>query len=119
MHNNDVHVSFVLCTYNRAQYLDKILDNVRDFIQCDDELIIMDGGSTDVTADVISKHSDIITVFESERDRGPAHAYNKAMLRSRGRLIMNINDDDYFYPEGVRKAIDTMDLNPDIDVLTF
>lgn len=113
----DIHVSFIMATFNKAPFLDRILNNIREFIQPDDELIIMDGGSTDDTFEVIKKHNDIVTVFESEKDHGPAHACNKAMLKARGRIIVNLNDDDYFYPEGVRKAISVMDEHPEIDAL--
>ncbi len=113
----DIHVSFIMATFNKAPFLDRILNNIREFIRPDDELIIMDGGSTDDTFEVIKKHNDIVTVFESEKDRGPVHAYNKALLKARGRIIVNLNDDDYFYPEGIRKAISVMDEHPEIDAL--
>ena len=109
--------SFILITLNRADYLDRILTNVREFLTSDDELIVMDGGSTDNTREVIQKHKDIITLFESERDFGSAHALNKGILNSTGRFIMNLSDDDYFYADGVNKAIAVMEKNPEIDAL--
>lgn len=112
-----IHVSYILGTMNRSPFLDKVLKNIREFIKPDDELIVMDGGSTDDTFDVVGKHRDIIALFESEKDSGPAHAYNKALLKSRGSLIVNINDDDYFYPEGVLCAAKVMDDHPEIDAL--
>jgi glycosyltransferase involved in cell wall biosynthesis len=112
-----IHVSYILATLNKALYLDRVLNNIREFISPDDELIVIDGGSTDETPDVICRHNDIITIFNSEKDTGPAHAYNKALLKSRGRIIVNINDDDYFYPGGVLKAVQVMDENPEIDAL--
>lgn len=113
----DIHVSYIMVTLNKAPFLDRILNNIREFIQPDDELIIMDGGSTDDTFEIIKKHNDIVTVFESKKDRGPVHALNKALLKARGSIIINLNDDDYFYSEGVRKAISVMDEHPEIDAL--
>ncbi|HYA87345.1 MAG TPA: glycosyltransferase [Nitrospirota bacterium] len=113
----NIHVSFILSTFNKAPFLDRVLNNIREFKRPDDELILMDGGSTDDTAAIVRKHKDIITLFESEKDRSAAHAYNKAMLKASGRIIINLNDDDYFYPSGIRQAIATMDEHPDIDVL--
>jgi glycosyltransferase involved in cell wall biosynthesis len=116
---SDIHVSFILSTINRASYLEAMLKNIREFIASDDELIIVDAGSTDNTLDIVDNNRDIISTFVSEKDKGPAHGYNKALLMSSGQLIMNINDDDYFFPNGVRQAIKAMDDNQDIDVLTF
>jgi len=110
-------VSFMLATLNRADYLDKLLMNVREFLTTEDELIVMDGGSIDHTHEIIKKYEDIITIFESERDFGTAHALNKAILKSKGRILVNLNDDDYFYPDGIKNAVTVMEENPDLDAL--
>lgn len=115
--DGNIHVSFVMPTFNKAPFLDRFLTNFRLIIRPDDELIIMDGGSTDETREVVKKHSDIVTVFVSEKDRNPTHALNKGILLARGHIIMNITDDDYLYPDGVRTAIQKMDDHPEIDVL--
>ena len=114
---NGKRVSFILITLNRADYLDKALTNMREFLTTEDELIIMDGGSIDHTYEVIKKHEDIITIFESERDFGVAHALNKGTLKSKGRILVNLSDDDYFYPDGVKRAIKVMEENQDLDAL--
>ncbi len=113
----NIHVSFVLPTYNKAPFLDRFLANMRDILHLDDELLVIDGGSTDQTAEIVQKHGDIVTYYVSEKDRNPTHALNKGILKARGRIIMNLTDDDYLYPEGVRTAIKTMDEHPEIDVL--
>jgi glycosyltransferase involved in cell wall biosynthesis len=115
--DENIHVSFVIPTFNKAPFLDRFLANVREFKQPDDELIIIDGGSTDQTPAVIKRHNDIVTVFVSEKDRGPTHALNKGFLKARGRIIMNLTDDDYLYPDAVRRAIKTMDEHPELDAL--
>jgi glycosyltransferase involved in cell wall biosynthesis len=113
----EIRVSFIVITYNRALNLEKTLDNIREFITSSDELLVIDGGSTDSTLSVLKKNSDIVSYFESGEDFGPSHALNKGILKSRGRFIMNLNDDDFYYPDGVRKAINVMDDNPEIDAL--
>ncbi len=80
--STEKRVSYLISTKNRAEYLDRTLQNVREFITPQDELIIMDGGSTDNTAEVVQKHGDIVTLFRSEPDSGEAHGYNKAILGS-------------------------------------
>jgi glycosyltransferase involved in cell wall biosynthesis len=110
-------VSYIISTKNRSQFLAKTLDNVREFITQEDELIIVDGGSTDGTIQLIEENQDIVTVFKSESDLGEAHGFNKAILFSRGRIIKPIADDDYFYPEAMRYAINVLKTNPDLDAI--
>lgn len=110
-------VSYIIATRNRADFLDRALQNVRAFIAPEDELIVIDGMSTDHTAEVIKKHGDIISVFESSPDCGEAHALNKGILKSRGEVIKFITDDDYFYPQAMNQAVSVMLSHANIDAL--
>jgi glycosyltransferase involved in cell wall biosynthesis len=110
-------VSYVMATKNHGEQLKKALENVREFIQPADELIIVDGGSTDGTAAVIEENRDIITIFDSEPDFGEAHALNKAIYLSRGRYIKPLDDADYLYPDVMHKLIDVFDEHPDVDAI--
>src|SRR5262245_27919339 len=114
---SDVHVSYVVSTKNRADHLEKILANVREFITPADELIIADGGSTDGTLELVQANADLVTAFISAPDAGEAHGYNRAILESRGRLIKFLSDDDYFYPDAMRQCINYLDDHADIDAL--
>ncbi len=60
------------------------------------ELIIVDGGSTDGTVEIIKEHSKNIAHWESEPDRGIAHAWNKALKYANGEWILFLGSDDYF-----------------------
>jgi glycosyltransferase involved in cell wall biosynthesis len=115
--NCNVRVSYVITTKSRATYLDRVLTNVREFIEPVDELVIIDGGSTDATGEVVARNQDIVTVFVSEPDEGEAHAFNKALFRARGRYIKPITDDDYFYPDAMRRLVAEMEANPDVDAI--
>jgi glycosyltransferase involved in cell wall biosynthesis len=112
-----VRVSYVLSTRNRAEFLDTALVNARQFIASGDEFIVVDGGSSDHTARVVERHRDLVTQFISEPDTGEAHGLNRGVLRARGRIIKQLTDDDYFYPDAMRAAIATLEADPTIDAL--
>jgi glycosyltransferase involved in cell wall biosynthesis len=113
----NVRVSYIISTRNRADFLDKALANVREFIEPEDELLVIDGASTDHTAQIVEKHRDIVSFFLSEPDCGEAHGFNKGMLASHGRYIKFLSDDDYIFSEAMRDAIAVMEQHPDVDAV--
>jgi glycosyltransferase involved in cell wall biosynthesis len=110
-----IRISYLIVTRNRAKYLEKTLANVREFISPADELIIVDGNSTDETAALIARNRDLVTVFVSEPDRSEGHAVNKAIARASGRFVKFVTDDDYIYPAAMIELAKVADENPTID----
>ncbi len=110
-------VSYILTTKNRAPYLEQALDSLTTYVTSKDELIVVDGGSTDHTKSVIEEHDDLVTAYISEDDRGEAHGYNKAMLMARGEFIKFVTDDDVIFPEAMREAVRTLQRNPAVDAI--
>jgi glycosyltransferase involved in cell wall biosynthesis len=106
-----------MATRNRGTYLERTLANIREFIEPCDELVIVDGGSTDTTSEVIERNRDIVTTYVSEPDHGEAHAINKAIFRSRGQYLKPVTDDDYYYPDAMRNLIDVFDAHAEIDAI--
>jgi glycosyltransferase involved in cell wall biosynthesis len=117
MNTPSVRVSYIISTKDRAKHLAEALRNVREFITPADELVIVDGGSTDDTAKVVEANRDIVSMFISESDKGEAHGFNKGILASRGRFIKFITDDDYIYPQAMRDAVALMESHPEVDAL--
>lgn len=115
--SSSIRVSYVITTKNRAEYLERALANVREFIEPVDELIIIDGASSDNTSDVVSLNRDIVTTFISEPDSGEGHAFNKALFQSRGRYIKPVTDDDYLCPDAMRQLLTVAEENPDCEAL--
>jgi glycosyltransferase involved in cell wall biosynthesis len=112
----DTRVSYLLTTRNRADCLRRALENVREFLEPQDELIVIDAASTDETRQVVEA-SGLATIFESSPDRGEAHGFNKGILQASGRWIKLLTDDDLFYPDAMRHAIRVLEENPQLDAL--
>ena len=110
-------VSFIVVTKDRAPALAETLERHRGLVQDDDELIVVDGNSSDHTREVAARFSDLIDVFIAEPDTNAAHALNKGILVSRGRYIKQLPDDDLIHAEGMEQAVRVLEEHPDVDLL--
>ncbi len=110
-------VSFVMTTKNRAEALDRALALSREYVKPEDELIIIDGHSTDHALSAIGRYADLADIFVSEPDKSAAHAFNKGIMLARGKYIKNIADDDVLHPEAMEEAIQVLEKHPEVDVL--
>jgi glycosyltransferase involved in cell wall biosynthesis len=115
--NSPVRVSYIIATRNGEAHLRRTLANLREFLGEEDELIIIDGGSSDSTADAVADNHDIVDVFVSEPDSSEAHAFNKGLTLARGRLIKPLSDDDYFYPQEIQSLVAIAESHPAIDAI--
>lgn len=88
--------SIITVTWNNATGLRRTLDSVRQQTCHDYELIVIDGASTDGTADVIEANRDIITVAVSEKDSGIYNAMNKGITYATGEYVVFMNAGDCF-----------------------
>ena len=110
-------ITYLLATFNREKFLRPLFANLREFITPEDELIVIDGASTDGSLDIIRENMDLIDVLISEPDIGEAHAFNKGFLIARGEVLKFLTDDDYFYPERMKQAAAYILAHPEIDAL--
>ena len=110
-------ISYILNTKNRADKLREVLSSCREYKRSDDELIVIDGASTDKTDNVVKEFSDIIDIYISEPDINGPEALNKGFLLSRGKYIKPLQDDDTFYKEALEQAYQVMESNPEVDLL--
>lgn len=94
-------LSIVTPSFGQAAYIEETLRSILLQNYPDLQLIVMDGGSTDGTVDVLKKYSPWIHHWESERDRGQSHAINKGIARCDGVWFNWINSDDCLLPGGL------------------
>lgn len=91
-------ISIVTPSYNQGSFLEETIRSVLLQGYPNLEFIIIDGGSSDQTLEIIHKYEPFITYWISEPDEGQAHALNKGFHKATGDLIGWQNSDDFYYP---------------------
>jgi glycosyltransferase involved in cell wall biosynthesis len=114
-----LNLSYIIATRNRLPFLKITLERLITELQHDEEIVVVDGNSTDGTKEYLQKllAENKIRHFISEPDRNQAHAWNKAMLLAKGTLIKKIIDDDVFCYKAIRECKNFMLYNTAIDVI--
>jgi len=107
-------ISIVTPSFNQGQYIEETIQSVLDQNYPNLEYIIMDGGSTDNSVEIIKKYEKQLTYWESQKDRGQAHAINKGLALCTGDIFNWLNSDDYLAPgalEAIAKAFEDPKVN--------
>ena len=119
MISSPYNMTYLITTYNKCTFLREVLTRLIGQLQSDEEIIVIDGGSTDGTVEYLSQlyKEGHIHQLLSQRDKGEAHGFNKGFLMARGELIKVITDDDAFYWPGIQACKQFMLSHPEVDLL--
>lgn len=103
-------LSVVMPSFNHAPFIEAAITSVLEQALPDGgiELIVIDGGSTDGSVDVIRRHGERLAYWVSEPDAGQADAINRGMQRARAPIATWLNSDDLWLPGAAARAVEAM-----------
>lgn len=114
---NQPLVSVIIPTYNKAQYLKKAVESVLNQTYKKIEVIVIDDGSTDNTAEIVKSFNDPRIIYFWKENKGPAVARNTGIKKAKGKYIVFLDSDDLWLKEKLETQIDFMEKNSEIGLL--
>lgn len=108
--------SIITVNYNNKDGLEKTIKSIIGQTFYDYELIIIDGGSNDGSADILKEYDAFITYWISEKDKGIYNAMNKGILKATGEYLNFMNSGDCFYTPDILEKVDKIKTDADFIV---
>ena len=110
-------ISIVTVVFNRREEFEETIENILSQTYDNLEIIIIDGGSTDGTVDVIKKYAHKIDYWVSEPDKNIYHAMNKGIIKATGKWINFMNAGDLYYEKNVIENVFANSEYKEVDLL--
>lgn len=111
-------VSIVTPTFNRADYLPGLFESIRSQSYPNIEHIVIDGGSTDGTVELLRRYGEDSNVrWSSAPDGGVYDAVNRGLQLAKGQIVAYLNSDDRYMPWAVESAVDAFRRRPDVGLV--
>jgi len=110
-------VSIITPSFNQARFLEATILSVLNQEYPKLEYILVDGGSTDGSLEIIQRYSDRFSWWVSEKDRGQTDAINKGFAHAHGEILAWINSDDTYEPGAVSAAVDFLRARPEVGMV--
>ena len=111
-------LSIVIANFNYGHFIESAIRSVLDQDVPEVELIVVDGGSTDSSKEIIERYSNKIAWWVSEPDKGQSDAFNKGFAHARGKYLTWLNADDLMVAGSISRVVGAMKKFPDCDWFT-
>jgi glycosyltransferase involved in cell wall biosynthesis len=110
-------VSIVIPTFNQARFLESTIRSVLEQGYPSTEYILVDGGSTDGSIEIIQRYAHRFAWWVSEKDGGHADALNKGFSHAKGEILAWLNSDDTYYPGAISEAVASLQAHPEVGMV--
>ncbi len=116
--STQVNVTVLMCVYNGERFLGQAIDSILNQSWSGFEFVIVDDGSTDATADIVSSYKDRrIVSIQNKTNLGLIASLNRGLSAARGVYLARQDADDVSYPERLEEQVRFLDRNPQIAVV--
>ncbi len=110
-------VSIITPSYNQARFLEETMRSVLEQDYPNIEYIVIDGGSSDGSQEIIQKYAERLAHWQSQKDKGQTDAINQGFARATGEILAWLNSDDILYPGAVRAAVRQLQNHPEVGMV--
>jgi len=115
--HSDPLVSIITPSFNQGRFLEETLLSVARQNYAPIEHIVVDGGSTDGSVEILRKNEHLLAGWVSEPDKGQSDAIRKGFSMAKGSILAWLNSDDLLAPSAVRIAVDYFQRDPSLGVV--